>query len=272
MPVPLHWHSEPFLLISLLGVGWLYALCVGPLKPFLNKEKIKKTISEKKSFKQEILFFTGLVIIYLTVASPLDQIGEDFLLSVHMIQHMLLIYIAPPFFLLGTPFWLIDSILKKPFLQRIARFLFNPAIAGVCFVLGYSAWHIPVLYEAAIQNKFIHILEHAVMFFTALQMWWPILSPSQILPRANYGVCMLLVFLLMIAQYPVFGYITFSGEPLYPTYEYAPRIIDLTPLQDQVLAGVIMNVFNMFESLTVLSICFYKWYAEDRKSSSFITC
>jgi putative membrane protein len=258
MSIPLHWHTEPFLLISILGVGWSYALCIGPLKFFFTKEK---TYPKKAA----VSFFCGLAIVYLTIASPLDQIGEDFLFSAHMIQHMLLIYIAPPFFFWGTPWWLMDAILKIPTLYSLARFLFNPAIAGICFVLGYSMWHIPILYEAAIQNKLIHILEHTVMFGTAIQMWWPILSPSKKIPRSNYGVCMLLVFLLMVAQYPVFGYITFSGEVLYSIYEYAPRIVNLTPLQDQILAGVIMNVFSMFESLTVLSLCFYNWYLEDKK-------
>ena len=97
----LHWHTEPFLLITLLGAGWLYALAIGPLR---------NRIAAGTNFplRQCILFYLGLVITYLAVGSPLDQLGEQFLFSAHMLQHMLLIYTSTTLFIYGTPAWLID--------------------------------------------------------------------------------------------------------------------------------------------------------------------
>jgi len=71
---------------------------------------------------------------------------------------------------------------------------------------------------------------------------------------------MLYVSILMVGQFPVFGYLTFSGEVFYPTYEYAPRIFDISPLDDQILGGVIMKVCNMVISLVILGTSFYAWY------------
>jgi putative membrane protein len=208
----------------------------------------------------------GWAIAYLAVASPLDQIGEDFLFSVHMFQHMILIYIVPPLVLYGLPSWMVDPLLSWKWMNYICKRFFNPAIAAVCFVLGYSMWHIPPLAEAALQNKNIHILEHLVMFVTAMQVWWPIMSPSKVLPRSSYGVQMLLVFGLMATQYPVLGYVAFVGEVVYPTYELAPRILPISPLDDQILAGVIMYIFNMTQSMIILCYAFYKWYQQEECS------
>ncbi len=262
--ITLHWHTEPILLLSLLLVGWLYAVFTGPLRSWLVPEVPWPR-------RQGTFFFAGLAIAYLTVGSPLDQLGEDFLFSAHMLQHMLLIYLLPVCFFFGTPSWLIDALLKFRPLRQAVSLLVHPVVAGSLFTLSFTLWHIPVLYESALHSKWLHVWEHATLFAPALFMWWPILSPSQILPARSYGVRMIYIFLLMIGQLPVFGFLTFSGQVLYPTYEFAPRLdfFNLTPLDDQTLGGVIMKIVNMSVSLTVFGISFYRWAAqgEDKKSA-----
>ena len=90
-------------------------------------------------------------------------------------------------------------------------------------------------------------------------MLWPFLTNSKIVPKRSYPLRLVSVFLLMVGQLPVFAFLTLSGEPLYLTYEWAPRIIDLDPLNDQILGGLIMKITNMVFSLTLIGICFYKW-------------
>ena len=147
MPFPLHWHTEPLLLITLISFGWVYAVCVGPYRHLFAPAHTP--YPAKKAF----LFFSGLGITYLTVGSPLDQIGESFLFSAHMVQHMLLIYTLPPLFIMGTPQWLIDKALSWQPLHWIGQRCFNPAVAGFVFTFSYTVWHIPGLYELALQNK-----------------------------------------------------------------------------------------------------------------------
>ena len=266
MPIPLHWHTEPFLLIVLIGVGWLYALAIGPSREWLAPPKTRYPI------KRAAAFYTGLVVVYLSVGSPLDQMGEDFLFSAHMVQHMLLIYAGPPLILMGMPSWLVDVLIRTESIKRWMSWLTHPASAGTFFSLSYSLWHVPVLYEAALQDRMIHILEHSCMFFPALLMWWPILSPSARVPASSRGVCILYVFLLMVAQLPVFGFLTLSQTVWYPTYAFAPRLITgFSALDDQVLGGIIMKVVSMVVSLIVAGMCFAQWYRESEGTASLET-
>lgn len=254
----LHWHTEPLLLISLLATGWLYALGTGPLRNKISRDQSFPTGSA-------ILFYLGLIITYLAVGSPLDQIGEQFLFSAHMVQHMLLIYVAPTLFIFGTPPWLSDYVIEKLSLKKSLWRLTHPACGGLLFTFVYTVWHIPVLYEMALHDKRIHILEHWTMFGLGLLMLWPYLTRSQTVPRRSYGIRMLAMFLLMVGQLPVFAFLTFAGEAIYPTYLWAPRIIPLDPLNDQILGGIIMKVVNMGFSLTILAISFYYWARSEEK-------
>lgn len=261
MPVPLHWHTEPLLLILVIGTGWLYAILTGPLRNRLAP-------GEPATPGKTVLFMSGLVIAYLTVGSPLDQLGEDFLFSAHMVQHMLLVYVTPPLLLWGTPGWLADKALSHAVVRKPWRILTHPVFAGLLFTFLYTVWHIPAAYEAALQIKWVHVLEHWTMFGPALLMWWAILSPSKRVPPISYGMRMLYVFLLMIGQLPVFGFLTLSETVLYPTYEFAPRIFPITPLQDQIIGGLIMKITNMAVSLLVFGFSFYRWYQKDQAASN----
>ncbi|GHB98255.1 cytochrome c oxidase assembly protein [Cerasicoccus arenae] len=256
MPIPLHWHTEPFLLLLIIGAGWLYALATGPWRDRIAP-------GERFPMRQSIWFYLGLGAGYLTVGSPLDQWGESFLFSAHMVQHMLLIYLVPPLLIRGLPTWLADWLLAPAIIRKPIKVLVNPFTAWLTFTFLYTLWHIPSLYELALQQKDVHVLEHWCMFIPALMMWWPIISPSTRVPPIGYGPRMLYLFLLMIGQLPVFGFLTLSETVLYPTYEWAPRVIDLDPLQDQILGGLIMKVVNMGVSLSLLAWCFYAWHRQD---------
>jgi putative membrane protein len=248
----LHWHTEPLLLITLLMVGWLYALAIGPLRTRIAPQA---TFSATRA----TCFYLGLALTYLAVGSPLDQIGEQFLFCAHMIQHMLLIYLTPTLFFVGVPSWLIDWLLRTNVARQLFDRLTHPACGGLLFTFVYTAWHVPALYEAALHDKRIHILEHWTMFSLGCLMLWPFLTSSQRVPRRSYPLRMLAVFLLMVGQLPVFAFLTFANEAIYPTYAWAPRIIDLDPLNDQILGGIIMKIVNMGFSLTILGSCFYFW-------------
>lgn len=261
MPIPLHWHTEPLLLMSIIGCGWLYALCCGPLR---------RHIAPATPFNrgQAVLFFAGIVIVYLAVGSPIDQLGEDYLFSMHMFQHILLIYCAPPLIIRGIPPWLTDRVLRCRWVRIPARWLVHPVTALLLFNFVYTVWHIPVMYEAALQDKLIHIIEHWTMFFTAMLLWWPILSHSTILPPISIPARMMYIFFVMVAKTPVFAFLTLSGEVLYPTYEFAPRIIPgFTAIQDQVAGGIMMKVTTIFTGMLVMTLCWMAWWKNDQATA-----
>ncbi|MBC7369666.1 MAG: cytochrome c oxidase assembly protein [Undibacterium sp.] len=260
-----HWHNEPHLVGGLVFLGWLYAMLAGPLRPRLAPG----TAFPRGHAAQ---FYAALVIFYLAVGSPLDQIGERFLFSVHMLQHQLLIYPAAILFLRGLPAWMVDPVLARPSLRRPLRFLTQPLICGLLYTLVISLWHAPVAYDWALQNKTIHVVEHLMFFGSGLLYWWPLLSPSRALPPISHGARMIYLFGVLIAMTPVFAYITFSDDILYPTYEYAPRLFaTFSAAEDQLLAGVGMKLMGLSVALAAFGVCFFKWSAADRVKSAVAT-
>jgi len=252
-----HWHNEPYLVGGLVLLGWIWAAAAGPLRARLAPAGTPYPRREARRF------YGSLVIFYLAVGSPLDQIGERFLFSAHMFQHQLLIYPAAMFFLLGLPDWMVDTVLARPSLRRVIARLTGPLGCGAIYTLVISIWHLPYLYDWALQDKVVHVAEHVMFFGAALFYWWPLLSPSKAFPPISYGSQMLYMMAVLIAMTPVFAYITFSEDLLYPTYEYAPRLFEkFGAFDDQLLAGVWMKAIGLTVALTAFGVSFFRWSGE----------
>jgi len=249
-----HWHNEPHLIGGLILLGWLYALFAGPLRSRLAPD-------EPYPRSQAIKFYAALIVFYLAVGSPLDQIGERFLFSAHMAQHTLLMYLSPVLFLLGLPAWMVDPLIGHPAMRTLGRILTHPLVCGSIYILVVSLWHIPVLYEWALQDKLIHVVEHLMFFGASLFYWWTQLSPSKVFPPRSYATQMIFQLSVAIGLTPLYAYIVFTTDILYPTYEFAPRVIEnFSPASDQLLAGVIMKLSGMAVALTAVGVSFYRWY------------
>jgi putative membrane protein len=252
-----HWHNEPYLVGGLIFLGWLYAILAGPWRVRLAPTGTPFPRGRAACFA------SALVLFYLAVGSPLDQIGERFLFSAHMLQHQLLVYPCAVLFLAGLPAWMVDPVLARPGLQPLLRFLFNPVICGIIYTLVISLWHMPDLYDLALRQKTVHVLEHVMFFGGALFYWWPLLSPSRIHPRSAAPVQMLYLLAVVIGMTPIFAYLVFSDNILYPTYEFAPRLLpELDAAADQLLAGTMMKIVGLAVSVTALAWSFWRWSRE----------
>jgi putative membrane protein len=256
-----HWHNEPYLVGGLVFLGWLYAILAGPLRSRLAPGA---PFPRAHAFQ----FYSALVIFYLAVGSPLDQIGERFLFVVHMLQHQLLIYPAAILFLLGVPPWLARHATALPSLQLPFRLFTHPVTCALAFTVIIGVWHLPALYDWALRVKSVHILEHVTFFIAALLYWWPFFSPSREFPPIKPALQMLYLVALTIMMTPLFAYLAFSSEILYPTYEYAPRLFPgFTPAQDQLLGAAIMKLGGMFVSFLALILAFYRWYQSSENTA-----
>jgi putative membrane protein len=253
-----HWHNEPWLIGGLVLLGWLWAVLAGPWRqrlapgaPFPRRHALR--------------FYSALIVFYLAVGSPLDQIGERFLFSAHMLQHQLLIYPAAILFLIGLPHWMVDPVIARSPIRQIMRLLTQPVICALIYSGVIGVWHVPALYDLALRDKLVHVAEHITFFLVALLNWWPLLSPSRVLPRRSYAVQMLYLVGVVIAMTPAFAFITFSQDILYPTYEFAPRLFaNFTAGDDQLLAGSMMKLIGVAVSLTAFGAIFYRWYQEKK--------
>lgn len=245
---------DPGVVDGIMALSVVYALVVGPGRKYLAPE-------ESFDKKRAIYFGLGVLILVGAVATPIDHIGETYLFSVHMLQHVILMFALPPFFILGTPPWLADFLFRTEGLGRVLKLFVNPIVACVAFNAVLIFWHFPAFYELALRDPLVHLLEHVTFILVSIFMFWPLLGDDTTVKPPHYGMKILYVLGVSLGQLPLFAVLTFSSEVIYPTYAKAPRYYpDLTPLGDQMLGGVVMKFVAaafMFIGLTVL---FYRWY------------
>jgi putative membrane protein len=208
---------------------------------------------------QRISFVAGLVVIFLSLNGPLHDLSDYYLFSAHMVQHLLLTLVAPPLLLAGTPGWMLRPALKHRMIAGPARWLTRVTTAYLLFNVVLAAWHLPALYNTAMAYHPVHIAQHLMFMVAAVLMWWPLLSPLPELPRVAYPAQMLYSFLLMIPMSIVAIYITMADSSLYPAYAAAPRMWGLSPMEDQLIGGLIMWVPGSLFFIGVMSVVFFKW-------------
>jgi cytochrome c oxidase assembly factor CtaG len=199
-------------------------------------------------------FLGGLAAIYLALASPIEPFA-DLLLQVHMVQHMLLMMVAPPLLWLGAPlfpmlrglprpvrvFW-VAPLLSAPPLRRLFGRLTHPLTALVLFVPVTWIWHTPSVYDLALRSRAWHYLEHVCFLVAALLFWYPVVRPYPARPRWSAWLLLPCLLLADLSNTALAALLTFSDKVLYPYYAEVPRLAGLSPLDDQAAAGVIMWV------------------------------
>lgn len=213
---------------------------------------------------RQLWFSLGLWCIYLSEGTPLHVLSERYLFSAHMLQHLLLTMVVPPLLMTGTPDWVVRPITRIRPLMAVLRLFTRAVPALLLFNVIYSVWHMPVAYEAVLKSHSFHMVQHGVLFLTAILMWWPITSPLPELPPLHEGVQMLYIFVAGVTQLGAFALITFADEPIYRFYEEAPRVwAVIDPLGDQQIAGVVMNIGAMLIAVLVWTILFFRWAARE---------
>jgi putative membrane protein len=226
--VSLGWAWDPSILIGLAVLTVGYALFVGPLGRRYNW-------GAPISVGRQAAFYLGNLIVFVALVSPLDALADEYLFSAHMVQHMLLMFAAPPLWLIGTPGWLVAHLVPGESAQRALHAMTRPAAAFVIFNLTMWLWHWPQLYDLALEHEGLHIIEHLLFMATAVIGWWPVLGPE------DHGVsCALYLIPSMFACTALAALITLSPRVLYTFYGTAPQEWGLTPLSDQQIGGLIM--------------------------------
>jgi putative membrane protein len=201
-------------------------------------------------------FLAGIASLIVAIASPLDTFSDQ-LLFLHMVQHYILMSIAPPLIVLSAPIVpllrglprrfvrsVLGPLIRTKSLRSFFKLLITPRVAWVLMNASYIGWHIPVAYEFALASWQWHVVEHTCFFFTSVIFWWPIIQPWP--SRFSGSRWILLPYLLGadIINTAISAMLCFSGRILYPTYANQSRIFAITPLSDQMAAGAFMWVLG----------------------------
>lgn len=253
----LAWSIHPSTVVGLVALAALYFWGERHAPP-----------GEHLSVGRKISFFGALLVIFASLNGPLHDLSDDYLFSAHMVQHLLLMLLMPPLLIAGTPGWMLRPLLRNRIIAAIARRVTRPIFCFVAFNLVITAWHIPNLYNAAMANHNIHIVEHLMFMSAAVLMWWPLMSPLPELPRLAYPAQILYCFLMGIPMSITAVYIAMADHVLYPAYAAAPRVTWLTPLDDQLLGGLIMWVPGGLIFALIITVVFFKWVARGEDSTA----
>jgi len=248
------WHVHPSVVIGLgvLGAAYVAAsLWRRRLDPDAQVDGAKA-----------VSFAGGLLVLFGALTGPLHDLSDYYLFSAHMVQHMLLVFAVPPLLLYGTPAFMLRPLLRDERWLRLGRALTRPAGAFATFNLVLVAWHLPPLYNLAMERHPVHILEHLMMLAAAVILWWPVLSPLPELPRAAYPIQLLYLFVAGLPMVMVAIFIAMADGLLYPFYAASPRLWPwMTPRADQHLGGLIMWIPGGFVFLLALAVVFFRWQA-----------
>lgn len=238
-------------------VGWLlliggYFLLIGPLRHRFSG-------SAPVPAKKVASFVVAMAAIFLALQGPLHELSDYFLFSAHMVQHLVLILMMPPFLLYSIPDWMLRPALRFPAVGWVARLLTFPLIAFALNNIIFAIWHFPGPYDLMMRDHTVHIAMHLTIMITGTIMWWPVMSPLPELPRIAPPLQMIYLFLLGIPMMVTAAMITFSETELYSWYVEAPRIFSVSALEDQRLGGVIMWVPGGLMLWLAITAVYFRW-------------
>jgi putative membrane protein len=253
------WSLEPvvllgvFLLVALYAAGWRRARRPGERHP--------------PSLWRSVLFAGGILTILVALVSPLDSLGDQ-LMVMHMVQHMLLIDIAPILLILGLTKVLLRPVTRRlQTVERRAGFFASPVFAVIFYAAVLWLWHVPALYDKAQGDAWIHAFEHLFFFTAGALYWWHVLSPIRsrmrlagLGPVAYMAGGKLLVGILGIA-------LAFAPTVIYPFYAHQPHYWGLTPLEDQMMAGLVMALEQSIVMGIALVVLFVQMLNESERSA-----
>ncbi len=252
-PLGFHPHPDVWLVVGLLVAAYVFALWrVGP--------RLAPRGGPIATRRQRLQFGAGALLIFVFAEWPIHGIAEDYLFSVHMVQHTVFSLIATPLLLLGTPSWLVSWLIRPvlPVMRRLVRPLPATLLFNAVIVVSHAApW---VNFTA--QHEWAHFLAHTLLVSAAAVMWLPVVHRLPELPQMSSPVRMVYLFFQSIVPNVPSAFLTFAERPLYEWYALAPRITGLSAVEDQQTAGAFMKVGGTALIWSIIVVLFFKWYGE----------
>jgi len=247
-----HAHPEVWVLVAgIVGLGIYAARVIGP--------KVVRDGSPVVTRRQKGWFIAAVTIMWVAADWPVHDIGEQYLYTVHMAQHLLLTMVAPPLFLLATPTWLARLIVGDGwFAGSILRRLCRPVVAGVIFNAVFVFVHWPPMVNESVQIAPLHFSLHVLIMASGLLMWMPVCGP---LPEYRLSLPGQMFYLFLQSIIPTIpsAWLIFAEHPVYRAYDTTYRLWNISAVDDQQLAGVLMKLGEGFYIWGLIVVLFFKW-------------
>jgi cytochrome c oxidase assembly factor CtaG len=234
--------------------------------------------SERFRFpRRAALWMTGVLLIFVALASPVDVIADSYLFSIHMAKHILFVLVIPALLLMGTPPVWVERLLSYRYMARAERMLARPAVSWSAGIGAMALWHIPALFNAASSHEALHIAEHLSLLVAGTVYWWPILSPLPWLRLAPVPQSVAYLFTSCAACTTMGVLITFAPHSLYPAYAQPHDVYGILPVireqwgvsaaMDQQIGGLLMWVPGCIVYLTAIMAMFARWYGAEPEAA-----
>jgi cytochrome c oxidase assembly factor CtaG len=245
------WQAQPTVLLGigitvvLYGAGIVYSRRHG--------------LARHLRWWQPVTFALGLLLVIVALMSPLDALADSYLWA-HMVQHEILTMAVPPLLLLSAPAWplwrgvprstrlaSLRWVMRRGWPRRVwhqlTGWMTNPVAAFLLFEVVFSAWHLPVLYDLALEYEPVHVLEHMLFLGTALAFWAQVIPSRPWRPRLSYPMRLIYVIGASLWANVIGSVFMFSNGPMYPFYAALPRTPGMmTVVMDQHFAAAAMDI------------------------------
>jgi putative membrane protein len=258
----LNWNFAPSIVMMLFSQAALYSYLI-----YVARSDGRWGADVRRS--HVVWFALGLILIFTALVTPIDSLSNEALFSAHMVQHILLMLLAPACLLLGTPGYWLRTLYDLPVLKRVLPIVTHPLVTLIVFNAVMWIWHVPALYEGALRDGNVHIMEHMMYLTAGVLMWLPVIHdvpPGHVL---SYPARMAYLFACMVSSSILGAIFTFAPDIAFPFYGTAPLAFGLTPMTDQQLAGLIMWVPGSGIFFIAILAVFAAWLnSEDRRAKT----
>ena len=244
-------NPEVYLLVAFLVGAYLYMVrSIGPGAVAAGKPVVTR--------RQWLCFIAAMVVLFVAGTWPIHQIGEDYLYSVHMFQHMLLSFVLPPLVLMATPEWLLRAVIGSARTYRVARFFARPVVAGVIFNGVVMVLHVPAVVNTSTTNGALHFSLHLAVVLAATLMWMPVVGPLREM-QMSYGAKMIYLFLQGVVTTVPTAWLIFADRAVYQHYGRQPvRVWGISPTDDQQIAAAIMKIGGGYLVWAIIIFMFFR--------------
>ena len=231
------WVSAPLILVALVYMrGWI---------------RVRRLDLDTIESWRVGSFLLGLFFIWLAVASPIAALDHE-LLTIHMVQHLLLMTLAPPLIWFGAPMKpllhglpqvfgnVMRHCFRSPPIQRLGWAIAHPAVCWLAAAAALVGWHVPSLFALGMRSGLWHTIEQASFLASGLLFWWPVIKPGEGKSNGSEWPILLYLFLATLPCDILSGFLVFCDRVVYPTYFSSARGVGFSPLEDQQCAGALM--------------------------------